>query len=313
MAEKKKEEKKAKPAAKKAAAATATAPPKAKPAAKVAAPARAAPKTQAKAAPKAKAPARRAVARPATRVVRREEEERPRQPAKRPQPKPSVVAHPLPSAPAGHAPIISADGTSSGSVELPAAITSPEQRRGVLFQALMAALSNARQANSATKNRARVAGGGAKPWRQKGTGRARQGSTRAPHWRHGGVVFGPNSRKYDQRIPGKMRRAAFAQALAAHAANGRVLVVDELRFESDRPRTREIAEWLVRVGDTGRAVLVTAEANDGVGRAAANLREFDIRTPGTLRLADVLRAQTMLVYRSALDGLAARAAVGAAQ
>jgi len=177
----------------------------------------------------------------------------------------------------------------------------------------MAALSNARQANSATKNRARVAGGGAKPWRQKGTGRARQGSTRAPHWRHGGVVFGPNGRKYEQRIPGKMRRAAFAQALAAHAANGRVLVVDELRFESDRPRTREIAEWLVRVGDTGRAVLVTAEANDGVGRAAANLREFDIRTPGTLRLADVLRAQTMLVYRSALDGLAARAAVGPAQ
>jgi len=288
MAEKKKEEKKAKPAAKKAATATATAAPKAKPAAKMAAPTRAAAKTQAKAAaPKAKAPARRAVARPATRVVRREEEERPRQPAKRPQPKPSVVAHPLPTAPAGHAPIISADGTSGGSIELPAAITSPEQRRGVLFQALMAALSNARQANSATKNRARVAGGGAKPWRQKGTGRARQGSTRAPHWRHGGVVFGPNGRKYEQRIPGKMRRAAFAQALAAHAANGRVLVVDELRL--------------------------TAEANDGVGRAAANLREFDIRTPGTLRLADVLRAQTMLVYRSALDGLAARAAVGAAQ
>src|SRR5207253_7003751 len=135
-----------------------------------------------------------------------------------------------------------------GAVARPAGIASPAGRRGVVAQAMLAGLANARQATAATKNRSRVAGGGAKPWHQKGTGRARQGSTRAPHWRHGGVVFGPNGRKYEQRIPGKMRRAAFAQAIAAHAANGRVLVVDELRFEHDRPRTREIAEWLVRVG-----------------------------------------------------------------
>jgi len=313
MADKKEEKKPARPAAKKAE--------PAKAATREKAPAKAAAKTTVKAAKpaakataKPKAPARRAVARPATRVVRRDAEaERQREPERRPEPKPKVEAHPLPKAPSGHAAVIAADGSSSGSVELPAAIVSPEARRGVLFQALIAALANARQATSATKNRSRVAGGGAKPWRQKGTGRARQGSTRAPHWRHGGVVFGPNGRKYEQRMPAKMRRAAFAQALAAHVATGHMLVVDELRFDGDRPRTRDVVDWLARVGNTGRAVLVTAETNEGVGRAAANLKDFDLRTPVTLRLADVLRAETVLVHRPALDALAARATVGVAQ
>ncbi|HVD30238.1 MAG TPA: 50S ribosomal protein L4 [Methylomirabilota bacterium] len=268
------------------------------------------------AAAKAKAPAKRAVARPLTRVVRPEaprEERRERKEEPREAPRPRAEAKPLPTAPAGHAPVIKANGSSDGSVELPAAIVSPSKRRGVLFQALLTSLANKRQGTSATKNRARVAGGGAKPWRQKGTGRARQGSTRSPLWRHGGVVFGPNGRRYKQRMPAKMRHAAFAEALAAQAANGRMLVVDELKFDGDRLRVREVIDWLARVGDTGRAVLVTAETDERVGRATANLKEFDLRTPGTLRLEDVLRAQTVLVLRSALDGLAARATVGSAE
>jgi large subunit ribosomal protein L4 len=287
----------------------------AKPAAKAAA------KTAAKPAErKTKAPARRAVARPVTRVVRAREAEpvRPQAEEKRaapPAPKPREVRA-LPTAPTGRAPLIAADGTSRESVELPAALAQPAPRRGVLYQALVAALANARQATSATRNRARVSGGGAKPWRQKGTGRARQGSTRSPHWRHGGVVFGPNGRRYEQRIPAKMRRAAFAQAIAAHAANGRVFVLDDLIFDSvdgDRPRTRDIAGWLTRLGDAGRAVLVTAQPDDRVGTAAANLRTLDVRTPTTLRLADVLRAETLLVHRPALETLAARATVGEAR
>jgi len=264
---------------------------------------------------KAKAPAKRAVARPVTRVVRPEpprEERRAREQEQAPAPRPAAEARPLPTAPAGHAPVIKADGSSDGSVELPAAIVSPAKRRGVLFQSLIASLANARQGTSATKNRSRVAGGGAKPWRQKGTGRARQGSTRSPQWRHGGVVFGPNGRRYKQRMPAKMRHAAFAEALAAHAASGRMLVVDELRFEGDRPRSREIVDWLARVGQTGRTVLVTAETDERVGRAVANLKELDLRTPGTLRLSDVLRAETVFVLRPALDALAARATVGRA-
>ena len=296
---------------------------KATPAAKKAAPAKAAgaAKTTAKAAAKpvglkAKAPAKRAVARPLTRVVRPEpqrEERRARQEERPAAPRPRAETRPLPTAPAGHAPVIKADGTSDGSVELPAAIVSPAKRRGVLFQALLAALANKRQGTSATKNRARVAGGGAKPWRQKGTGRARQGSTRSPLWRHGGVVFGPNGRRYKQRMPAKMRHAAFAEALAAQAANGRMLVVDEIRFDGDRLRARDVMDWLARVGETGRALLVTAETDERVGRAAANLKEFDLRTPGTLRLEDVLRAETVLVLRPALERLAARATVGSAE
>jgi large subunit ribosomal protein L4 len=307
MAEKEKNRKPVRAAAKKPAKDTeAKASPKAKaPAAKAAA------KPAAASAKAPKMPARRAVARPTTRVVRRAEPEPERRDEVQRAPRrPKAEGRPLPTAPAGHAPVIAADGSSSGSVELPAAIASSAKRHGVLFQALIAALANARQGTSATKNRSRVSGGGAKPWRQKGTGRARAGSTRSPLWRHGGVVFGPNGRRYKQRLPEKMRRAAFAQALASHAAQGRVLVVDELRFDGDAPRTRDVAGWLARIGDTGRAVLVTAEADELIGRAAANLRELELRTPETLRLADVLRAQTVLVYRPALDALAARAAIG---
>jgi large subunit ribosomal protein L4 len=309
MADKEKDPKKATPAAKKAAPVKAASTTKAQKAAAAKPAAR-------PAAAKAKAPAKRAVARPLTRVVRPpepREERRAREEERREAPRPKAETRPLPTAPAGHAPVIKADGSSDGSVELPAAIASPSRQRGVLFQALIASLANARLGTSATKNRARVAGGGAKPWRQKGTGRARQGSTRSPQWRHGGVVFGPNGRRYKQRMPAKMRHAAFAQALAAHAATGHMLVVDELRFGGERPRARDVVEWLARVGDTGRAVLVTAEADELVGQATANLREFDLRTPGTLRLADVLRAQTVLVLRPALEALAARATVGSAK
>ncbi len=309
MADKEKETKKVAPAAKKAA------PAKAAPAKTVPAKAAAKPAARAAAA-KAKAPAKRAVARPVTRVVRPEpprEERREREEERPEAPRPKVELRPLPTAPAGHAPVIKADGSSDGSVELPAAIASPSRRRGVLFQALLASLANARQGTSATKNRSRVSGGGAKPWRQKGTGRARQGSTRSPQWRHGGVVFGPNGRRYNQRMPAKMRHAAFAQALAAHAATGHMLVVDELRFDGDQPRARDVVDWLARVGQTGRALLVTAETDVRVGRASANLKEFDLRTPGTLRLTDVLRAETVLVLRPALDALAARATVGSAE
>ena len=218
----------------------------------------------------------------------------------------------LSTALAGHVPLIALDGSASGSVELPAAIASPARRRGVVAQAMLAGLANARQATAATKNRSRVAGGGAKPWRQKGTGRARQGSTRAPHWRHGGVVFGPNGRRYAQRLPGKMRRSAFAQAMGARAAAGRVLVVEGIRFAEERPRTREVAAWLQGIGDLGNAVLVTADHDQKIGVAAANLHErLQLRTPGSIRLADVLGADTLLVMRPALDALARRATVEA--
>ena len=256
---------------------------------------------------KAAAPAKKAVARPVTRTASRPAG--PRAAAPRPvrEPRKKVAATPLPTAPAGHAPVVAANGSSSGSVALPAALASAKIDRGVLFQAFVASEANARQGNAATKNRARVRGGGAKPWKQKGTGRARQGSTRAPQWRHGGVVFGPNGRTYDQRIPEKMRQAAFAGAFATRAAAGRVIVFDEIGGLSERPRSREVADWVATIGDTGRALIVTSERSLGQERAINNLPGVELRTVGSLRLGDLLRFDTLLVARGTLDALSARA------
>jgi large subunit ribosomal protein L4 len=311
MADKKKDEKKTvKPAAKAAAKpAAAKAAPKAaaaKPAPKPERPAARAPRTEKKPAPK------RAVARPVTRAAVRAEErkvraERPAELA--PAPKPKREPRPLPTAPAGQAPVIGADGAMTGTVELPAVIASAKKRAGVLFQAIAAAAANARVGSAATKNRARVAGGGAKPWRQKGTGRARAGSTRSPLWRHGGVVFGPNARTYGQRLPEKMRRAAFAEAISSLAGEGRFLVYEGLSFNGERPRTKVVVEWLGKIGDTGKALLVTGELDEAVARATANAPDIGIRTVGTLRTEDVLTVDTLLVRRDALEQLASRATV----
>ncbi len=264
---------------------------------------------------KTTAPAKRAVARPVTRVARPAAPERPARPAaEAPQPKrEKPQARPLPTAPAGHAPLIAADGSVAGTLELPAVLVKSTKKIATLFQAFIAARSNARQATSATKNRSRVSGGGAKPWRQKGTGRARQGSTRSPHWRHGGVVFGPNGRKYEQRIPEKMRRAAYAEAVSVRAAEGRFLVLADMKLASAEPRTREVVAWLGNIGDTGQTVVVASELDERLGRAMANLPDLEYRTPGSLRLSDVLESDTLLVMRPALDALAARAEIGAAK
>jgi len=273
-------------------------------------------KTQAKAAPKAAAkpaakPApKRAVARPVTRAVvkapERERIER-RTAEAAAAPKPKREPRPLPTAPAGQAPVIGTDGAVAGTVELPEVIAKVVARTGVLYQALAATAANARQATAATRNRARVKGGGAKPWRQKGTGRARAGSTRSPLWRHGGVVFGPNGRKFEQRLPEKMRRAAFAEAMASRAGEGRLLVYEGLSFNGDRPKTRMVIEWLGKVGDTGSALFVTGELDVAAAQATANARDVGLRTVGTLRTEDVMRHDTIFVRRDALEAVATRA------
>jgi large subunit ribosomal protein L4 len=273
------------------------------------APAKAAKKTTAA---KPAVAARRAVPRPVKRTVA-PAAERPREekPAAAQAPKPKREPRPLPTAAQGEVPVISADGSVSGSVALPERLAATKKRAGALFQTITTFASNAHLGTAATKNRARVSGGGAKPWRQKGTGRARQGSTRAPHWRHGGVAFGPNGRRYQRRIPEKMRREAFAEAFAARAADGRVLVYEGLRIPEDRARTSAVIEWLGKVGDTGSALLVTKEIDPHVALATANAKDVGLRSVGALRTQDLLRYDTLFVQRDALDALAARAAVGA--
>ena len=123
----------------------------------------------------------------------------------------------------------------------------------------------------------------------------------------GPVVFGPNGRKYDQRMPEKMRRAAFGEAVSERVAAGRVLVLEELRFDGERPRTREVVAWLGRIGDTGRTMVVSPELDERIGRAVANIPDVELRTPGSLRLSDVMESDTLLVTRPALEALALRA------
>jgi large subunit ribosomal protein L4 len=283
--------------------------------AKKAAAKKAAPAKKPTPAKKAATPVRRAVARPVARPARPAppppRETRPEEPVGAPKPK--REPRPLPTAPVGEVALIAADGSVLGSLPLPEALVTAKTRAGVLFQALMASASNAHLGTSATKNRARVRGGGAKPWRQKGTGRARQGSTRAPHWRHGGVVFGPNGRNFARRIPEKMRREAFAEAFAARAADGRVLVYEGLEIDGDRPRTNAVVQWLDKIGDTGRALLVTGGIDHSVAVATANARDVGLRSVGALRTRDLITYDTVLVHRGALDALAARAHVGTAE
>jgi large subunit ribosomal protein L4 len=290
----------AKPAAKKTTAAKATAVKAAKPTTSAGL----------KAGRKAPPATKRVVARPVTRVARRPEPARPHAQARDAQQEPKrekVAARALPTAPVGEAPLIAVDGSSSGSVALPAAFLKGASRAATLFQAFIAERANARQATASTKNRARVSGGGKKPWAQKGTGRARQGSIRSPLWRHGGVVFGPNGRKYAQRMPEKMRRAAFGEAVSERAAAGRVFVLEELRFDGERPRTREFVAWLGKIGDTGRTMVISPELDERIGRAVANLPDVELRTPMSLRLSDVMESDTLLVTRPALEALAVRA------
>ncbi len=131
-------------------------------------------------------------------------------------------------------PLYNTSGKEIGTTELADAIFGADVNTPLMHQALMRQLANARQGNADTKTRGEIAGGGAKPFRQKGTGHARQGSTRSPHYRHGGVVFGPTPRSYEQKMPRQMRRGALRAALSAKMAEGQIRVLDELKIAEPR-------------------------------------------------------------------------------
>ena len=177
-------------------------------------------------------------------------------------------------------------GETVGSLDLDDQVFGIEPRESVVHQAVVAQLANQRRGTHDTKTRSEVAGGGRKPWRQKGTGRARQGSTRAPHWRGGGVTFGPHPRSYEQAIPRKMRRLAMRSALSAKVADSALLVVDDLALPSHR--TRDLVTVLGALGLAEGALIVLDERNDAVTRASGNLPGVHAVTPPGLNLLDVL-------------------------
>jgi large subunit ribosomal protein L4 len=161
-------------------------------------------------------------------------------------------------------------GEPVGEYELPDDIFGIKPHRAVMHQALERQLANARLGTHKTKTRGEVRGGGRKPWRQKGTGRARHGSIRSPIWVGGGVVFGPRPRKYTKRMPKKMRRLALRSALSVKAQAGQLILVDKLTME--RPKTREMAEVLDRLtGDRGSVLILMPGKDLAVEKSVSNL------------------------------------------
>ena len=180
----------------------------------------------------------------------------------------------------------SLDGAALGTVELEPTIFGIEPNMAVLHQVVTAQLAAARSGTQSTKTRAEVRGGGAKPFRQKGTGRSRQGSTRAPQWSGGGIALGPKPRDYSQRTPKKMVRLALRSALSDRAASGHVALVDAWTFET--PRTKDAIAALDALGLTGR-VLVVLDADDGIAdRSFANLQNIQTIQVGELNAYDIL-------------------------
>src|SRR4051812_30675716 len=206
--------------------------------------------------------------------------------------------------------ILSPAGDKAGTVELPAEIFGVEKVSiPLIHQVVVAQLAAARQGTHKAKSRGEVRGGGAKPYRQKGTGRARQGSTRAPQFAGGGVVHGPVPRDYSQRTPKKMKAAALRGALSDRARNERVHVVSAL-VGGDTPSTKGAAEALAKVS-TGRHVLLVVEVTDTVTwLSARNLTNVHILEPGQLNTYDVLLSDDVVFTKGALDAFLAGPAKG---
>jgi large subunit ribosomal protein L4 len=197
-------------------------------------------------------------------------------------------------------PVKNMAGDQVGEIELQDAVFAAPVNKGLMHQALVRQLANARLGTHKTKTRSEVAGGGRKPWRQKGTGRARQGSIRAPHWVGGGVVFGPRPRSYAKQMPKKMRQAALRSALSAKASADQLVVVDELVM--DAPKTKAMIETLNNLDLNGQSVLlVLAEPNMAVERSARNLPNVKTLRSNYLNIRDLLGYDVLVLSKDAVD------------
>ncbi len=199
------------------------------------------------------------------------------------------------------APHFSAAGAKKKAVRLPEALFDGTVNEDAMHRAVITFLANQRQGTHATKTRRFVTGGNQKPWRQKGTGRARQGSTRAPHWRHGGIVFGPQPRSYRLGIPKKLRQLARKSAFNARAREGALMVLDPLELE--KPRTKLLAELLGKLGVADRKVLLLtagAPSADNVYLSGRNLPRVHVMRFSDVTAYELLWSDAVLVELPAL-------------
>ncbi|MGH7372824.1 MAG: 50S ribosomal protein L4 [Candidatus Rokuibacteriota bacterium] len=201
-------------------------------------------------------------------------------------------------------PIVDGKGKSQQTLELSADVFGGTPRIPLLHQAVVKELAARRAGTHSTRGRSEVRGGGRKPWKQKGTGRARQGSIRATQWKGGGKPFGPRPRKYDKRLPTEMRRAALRDALAAKLASGEVSVVDALGVAE--AKTRALTSRLKGLGIDGQAtLLVVSEVTEALARAARNVPWLSVEPPGHASVYQVIRSERVVFERAALQALEA--------
>ncbi|WP_353989244.1 50S ribosomal protein L4 [Pediococcus argentinicus] len=191
------------------------------------------------------------------------------------------------------------DGAQNGDVDLNADIFGIEPNNDVIFEAIVMQRASMRQGTHAVKNRSAVRGGGRKPWRQKGTGRARQGSIRSPQWRGGGIVFGPTPRSYAYSIPKKMRRLALKSVLSQKVLDESLVVVDTFNF--DTPKTKDFAQSLSKLNVEKKALLVLEEENESAVLAARNLPNVKIVKPDGINVLDIASSDKLVITQKALS------------
>ena len=188
-------------------------------------------------------------------------------------------------------------GKQIGEVELSEAIFGIEPNQYVVHDVVKNHLANCRQGTQSALTRAEVSGGGRKPWRQKGTGHARQGSTRAPQWTHGGIVFAPKPRSYSYTLNKKVRRLALKSALSAKAASGDIKVVDGLKL--DEIKTKTMRGFLAGIG-AGKSVVITPEVDEIVVKSARNIPGVVTTTAKVLSVYDIVNANQLVIDKAAL-------------
>jgi large subunit ribosomal protein L4 len=197
--------------------------------------------------------------------------------------------------------VVNSDNKKVGSLELSEEVFGGRVNGSIIWESVVHTNAASRRGTHKTKNRANVSGSGRKPWKQKGTGRARIGSIRNPIWRHGGTVFGPQPRSYDFRLPRKVKRGAVVAALAARVQDGALVVVDEL--SATESKTKEASELLKRLGADGKALLIDVQPNEKLGIAVRNIPGVQFLASARVGARDVMNASRVIATKAAVEKL----------
>jgi large subunit ribosomal protein L4 len=190
------------------------------------------------------------------------------------------------------------EGQKVGDIELSEKVFGAKVNADALHQVVVALLANKRQGTQSTKTRTEVSGGGIKPWRQKGTGRARQGSIRAPQWIHGGIVFAPKPRDYRVSIPKSMRRTAMLSALSSKVADNEMVVLDDLKF--DAPKTKEAVK-LLKAFDAKKVLIVVSESDENVYKSIRNIPGAAVIPANNINVYDILKYEKFIITKDAVS------------